>query len=362
MEHQDNLFKEFDKVSAEAWLTKIKTDLKGKDIKALNHQIGTDINLSPFHHAETMRSESAGPISKNSEGNEWLIAEEFSIKKDLKSTNKSILHALTNGVQAIKIKIDWELKAKDFSELFKEIEPAYIHLHFMIAKSIDPIELLSEFSKILPTKKGEIKKFSGSISNAESPTPKLHKWINKHLPNFKSWCMNTSFGDPVDQLTELVKKGVEGLTTSEDPNMANHVIFKVKIGTDFFLEIAKLRALRVVWANVLKSYNLDPMVFPMVMVDFDLGSQTEDANQNMIRATTMAMAAALGGADFLTVLPSNSNEKDNIGFQRRIARNVQHILKMESFLNRVKDVASGSYYVETLTTKIGESVWKNLSM
>jgi Methylmalonyl-CoA mutase, N-terminal domain/subunit len=361
MEHQDNLFKEFDKVSAEAWLAKIKTDLKGKELTTLNHQIGTDIDLSPFHHADTMISESSGPISKNSEGNEWLIAEEFILQGDLKSTNLLILHALANGVQAIKIKIDWELKANDFAKLFKDVEPAYIHIHFMMAESIDPLKVLTEFNEILSSKKGALKAFNGSISGIEFPKPALQKWTKKYLPNFKIWCMDVPFDNPVDQLTKLVAKGVEGLAKSEDISIVDQVIFKVKIETDFFLEIAKLRALRVIWANVLKAYKLKPTSFPFLMVDFNHGSQTNDNNQNMIRATTMAMAAAIGGADLISVLSSNSNHKKSSKFECRIARNVQHILKMESFLNRVRDVSSGSYYVETLTIKIGESVWKNLS-
>jgi len=308
-----------------------------------------------------MISESSGPISKNSEGNEWLIAEEFILQGDLKSTNLLILHALANGVQAIKIKIDWELKANDFAKLFKDVEPAYIHIHFMMAESIDPLKVLTEFNEILSSKKGALKAFNGSISGIEFPKPALQKWTKKYLPNFKIWCMDVPFDNPVDQLTKLVAKGVEGLAKSEDISIVDQVIFKVKIETDFFLEIAKLRALRVIWANVLKAYKLKPTSFPFLMVDFNHGSQTNDNNQNMIRATTMAMAAAIGGADLISVLSSNSNHKKSSKFECRIARNVQHILKMESFLNRVRDVSSGSYYVETLTIKIGESVWKNLS-
>ena len=360
MEYQDNLFKDFETVTAEAWLAKITLDLKGKDPAELNHQVGENIVLSPFHHADTM-PRTVAPIARNSNGNEWLIGEAFRLEEDLGLTNKSILHALENGAQAINITIDRKLMESDFSKLFAEIEPSYIYTHFTISETIDPIQILTNFDKVLAEKKGDKTAFFGSISGEKIDTVELKKWTVSQLPNFKTCYIEAPSGEPVDQLTILIKQGVEELAKSDDPSIANQVVFRVKIGTDFFLEIARLRALRILWANVLKSYGLEPTVFPKIMVDFDLNSQTEDPNQNMIRATTMAMAAALGGADLLTVMPADSSDEDSTTFYRRIARNIQHILKMESFIGRVKDVASGSYYVETLTTKIGEAVWKNLS-
>ena len=359
MEHQDNLFKEFEAISAEAWLAKITVDLKGKDREALNHRVGENISLSPFHHADTI-SESVGPIVRNTEGNQWLIGESFLLDEDLRLTNKAILHALENGVEAIKITVDRRLTAADFIKLFDQVEPSYIHTHFTISKKINPLELLSEFAKVLADKIGDKNAFYGSVDGMKIPDQAQQNWKNSHLPNFKIWCVEAPFGDPVDQLTTLIKSGINGLEKSDDFSVAAEVVFKMKIGTDFFLEIAKLRALRVLWANVLQSFGLEATIYPKIMVDFDTSSQTEDPNQNMIRATTMAMAAALGGADLLTVLPASEGEEDRSAFYRRIARNVQHILKMESFLDRVKDVAGGSYYLETLTTKIGEAVWKSI--
>jgi len=361
MDHQDNLFKEFKATSAEAWLAKITSDLKGKDPKSFNHRIGESIILSPFHHADTL-SEPVGPIARNTEGNKWLIGESFLLAEDLHLTNKAILHALENGVEAINITVDRKLTTEDFTKLFNQVEPSYIHTHFTIDKTLDPLDILSDFAKILFEKTGDKTAFHGSVNSLKMLHPELLNWKTVHLPNFKIWSIEASFGDPVDQLTTLIKNGVEGLAKSENREIAIEVVFKMKTGTDFFLEIAKLRALRILWANVLKSYGLEPTIYPKIMVDFDTSSQTKDPNQNMIRATTMAMAAALGGADLLTVLPAGHGDEDRSAFYRRIARNIQHILKMESFLDRVKDIAAGSYYVETLTTKIGEAVWRKLGL
>lgn len=359
MEHQDNLFKDFEAVTAEAWLEKITLDLKGKDPVELNHQVGENIVLSPFHHADTMAG-TVAPVARDANGNEWLIGEAFRLEEDLQLTNKSILHALENGTQAITITIGRKLTESDLAKLFAEIEPSYIYTHLIFNETIDPIEILTEFEKVLVKKKGDKTTFFGSISQKKTGPVGLEKWMTSKLPNFKTCCIDASFGDPVDQLTILIKKGVDELANSEDLTIANQIVFSVKIGTDFFLEIARLRALRILWANVLKSYGVDPTIFPRIMVNFDLSSQTKDPNQNMIRATTMAMAAALGGADLLTVMPADSSDEHSTTFYRRIARNIQHILKMESFIDRVQDVARGSYYIETLTTKIGEAVWANL--
>ncbi len=359
MDHQDNLFKEFNSVSAEAWLTKIKADLKGKELASLHHQVGADIELSPFHHADT-RSGKVGPIARSAPGNQWQIGESFQLGNDLKLTNKNMLHALENGVEAVHLTIDRNLSEADLMTLFRAIEPAYIFTQFSFTENVEAIAFLNAFAHILSEKKGERNRFYGSVDLAGTSFDQVRKWTRKNLPGFSVWTISAPFGDPVDQLTKLIESGIAGFDHSEDATIAEEVLFKVATGTDYFVEIAKLRALRIVWANVLKAYQISSDEFPKIMVVFAAESQSSDPNQNMIRATTMAMAAAIGGADLLIVSPAGKEEKKTTGFYRRIARNVQHILKMESFLDRVKDVAAGSYYVETLTTKIGEAVWKNL--
>jgi methylmalonyl-CoA mutase len=148
----------------------------------------------------------------------------------------------------------------------------------------------------------------------------------------------------------------KGIAANE---LVDRVQFRVEIGGAYFLNIAKLRALRVLLANVWKKYNLSGITFPPIETEIRKETQTEDANTNMIRTTTQAMSAVLGGTDRLFLLPSDAFEnKEGTSFSRRIARNVQHLLKMESHLDQVVDPAAGSYYLEHLTDLLARRAWE----
>ena len=107
----------------------------------------------------------------------------------------------------------------------------------------------------------------------------------------------------------------------------------------------------------MKAHELKNIEIPAIEAHFSNTDFVTDPNTNMIRATTQAMSVVLGGVNRLTVLPSDAIEGEPTDFSRRIARNVQHLLTMESFMDRVVDPAKGSYYIEKLTEKIAEAAW-----
>ncbi len=122
-----------------------------------------------------------------------------------------------------------------------------------------------------------------------------------------------------------------------------------------------MRAFKLLWLHILKVWNA-PLTLPATAVHFNIDAYTDDLYTNMIRATTMAMSAVLGGADRLTVLPYDAGREASAqyppAFGRRIARNVQHLLQLESGLGDIPDPAAGSYYIETLTRQLAEAAWK----
>ena len=137
--------------------------------------------------------------------------------------------------------------------------------------------------------------------------------------------------------------------------------FSMYIGKSYFVEIAKLRAFKILWANFLKAWGAEP-VYPVQDVRFFPGDYTGDLYTNMIRATTMAMSAVLGGANRLTVLPYDAGREAEAvyprAFARRVARNVQHLLQLESGFAELADPAAGSYYLEKLTAQLASSAWE----
>ena len=142
--------------------------------------------------------------------------------------------------------------------------------------------------------------------------------------------------------------------------IAQSLQVQFQTGTLYFVEIARHRAFRLLWLNWCKAWDL-PLVYPDTNAVFAAEAYTDEIYTNMIRATTMAMSAALGGARRITVAPCDTGRlhlsQQSPAFARRIARNVQHLLKMESGIAVLNDPASGSYYIENLTVMLAEKAW-----
>ncbi|NTV47562.1 MAG: methylmalonyl-CoA mutase small subunit, partial [Chlorobiales bacterium] len=137
--------------------------------------------------------------------------------------------------------------------------------------------------------------------------------------------------------------------------------FSFAIGSSYFMEIAKLRAARLLWSQIVSAYNpssADTAKMQIHAVTSSWNMTVYDPYVNMLRATTEAMSAAVGGADVLTVRPFDAIYKTPDTISCRIARNVQHLLKGESYLDKVVDPASGSYLLESLTDTVAREAWK----
>jgi methylmalonyl-CoA mutase len=175
-------------------------------------------------------------------------------------------------------------------------------------------------------------------------------WADAHFPCFKVVCFDfcafhSSSEDSRGELVSgmgVVRGFLMGLDVAGRALAVRHCQLEVAVGVGYFIEIAKFRALRILWAGLVVELGVAPCLACIHGVAFpDVG---RDANANKIRATTQAMSGVLGGVDRLTVVPSG----DGV-FHTRIARNVQHLLKLEGYLDRVVDPAGGSYYIEVLT-------------
>lgn len=197
----------------------------------------------------------------------------------------------------------------------------------------------------------------------------LHRFLSIALqyPTIRSLHFDTTatggYSAPLQDCLKHIEQQWINLTETG----ADHTLRLLKphvslaIGKTYFAEIAKLRAWYVLWYNMQKRWNL-PISTPDIAVQFDPTAYTNQVYTNLIRATTMAMSAVIGGCTSLTVLPFDQGQIDqhNHGpeFGKRIARNVQHLLKMESGMHLLADPAAGSYYVEDLTRQIADKAWQ----
>ncbi|NLJ81634.1 MAG: methylmalonyl-CoA mutase small subunit, partial [Bacteroidales bacterium] len=198
----------------------------------------------------------------------------------------------------------------------------------------------------------------------------LQQNIGKQLPNFNYISSNGNIlhncGTTIVQelayslaiANEYIVFATEKGLSIDD--IAPHIQFTFSIASNYFMEIAKLRVGRMLWASIVEAYN--PSVAEAGKINcYSISSSWNktmyDSNVNMLRATTEGMAAAIGGTDAILLAPFDETYKDADSFSQRLAKNIQVILKEEAHFDKVNDPAAGSYYIENLTHSMANEVW-----
>lgn len=376
MPDQINLFAEFPELTKAQWLAKVEKDLKGKPLADLNWQLGENIQLEPFFHKGEVEPVSI-PDLRSRESNQWEIGEYIDVK-DAKRANQVVLEGLAGGVEAPLFRLLKTTSVEELEQLLSGIEPTFVSLHFSQRYADKkPWDLFYILLKILQEKKVDLNLFKGSLDFdpvldwTDIPFDKLGQVIRDcadKLPHFKVLQINArpfhhGVKNTSRELAYTIAKGSEYLAKMIDLDLVadkvnQHMQFSMAISTSYFVEIAKLRALRVLWRQVELAYGTNQTRPMQIEAHLAWESLSDNPYDNMIRASTQAMSAVIGGADRLFVWPSNAGAKESSNaFSRRIARNVQHLLKMESYMDRVLDPAAGSYYVERLTQCLVKEAW-----
>lgn len=371
----ESFFEAFPSVTKEQWLQQVEKELKGKPFDELRWMLGPDLHVDPFYTEEESMIKARPQIFPESPGT-WQIGENFSVEEP-SQTNTQLLLALQGGVNAPGFQFSTVPLAKDFEILYKEVAPGFVSHHFeMNGDYEDGLSAVKGFHKWLRESNAEAGITGTLLVDAGNKMPGQKSWTSlaefrTSLPGFRTigvdisaiWNGTENVVQEVESLLQRIVVLLEQATDSHEwsvKDFFNHLFVKIHIGTSYFVEIAKLRAIRLAMANLQKSYGLDTLVYPWLDVQFSPKVMEENANSNMIKNTTMAMSAILGGASRLTVLPANANREEPTAFTRRIARNVQHLLQLESHFGKVQDPAAGSYYIEQLTGEIAEKAWKSL--
>lgn len=377
-----NLFSEFAPVSKADWLARIEKDLKGRPISELTWEL-PPLGIDPFAHADDF-SELPESLSHTT-SNIWEIGEDIEIiNSDFKVANKQALIALMGGANAINFILDNYPFENQLITLIENIELEFISIHFTEkTNGANPLNFLKTLhsTAINQDKNTQILRgsvaynFSSNEKNNGKETAKLLQWTSQNLPQFKIISINAGqffkgSENVVEELTETLIDANNCINLLKNKGLdienINHFIkFNFNIGISYFIEIAKLRAFQLLWANVLDAHSLNistnsdsKKLAPTIHAYISPETQVEDVHTNKIRATTQAMSAVLGGVDMLTIAPSDALNAESSDFSRRIARNVQHLLQMESYLDKVADPAAGSFYIEKLTNQIAETVWQ----
>lgn len=358
-QNMKQLFEEFPPVSKTEWLEKIKKDLKGKAPSDFDWQVAGDEAVSAFPHLDNFNGNLPHPISAGK--NDWQICEGFQIG-DASKVNKMALQALEGGADALRFNCT---EVPDFEALMNGIDPTIISLHLRAKKMEEPLSLLQDFVDFAGANAAQI---NGTFCWRGTQVMEILEFGENHLPKFKVLPVHGSAFyesdektfDELRQMAAAANDWFEKLTNQgvSAERIAEQVFFTCFIGKNYFLQIAKLRAIRKFWIELQSKWGIENPQQAFIFAQFPISEQSPDSNTNLIQSTTQAMSAVIGGVDVLTVLPSDktNDEAKPTDFSRRMARNVQHILKMESHFDWVGDPAAGSYFIENLTQQLSKGM------
>lgn len=398
MDHQEQskLFNEFPSISTDTWEEKIHTDLKGADYnKKLVWKTDEGFDVRPYYRAEDLQGieylkalPDTSPFVRGlrKDDNDWTVRQDFKTT-NIEDTNALAIDAIIRGAGAIGLKATEISTHKQMSRLLEGIDLNTTGINFIAAQSY-PLSLelfLYEVSHRGDT--GDIIKGSLNfdpisylllkgefyvnwINNLEE-TEYLLDIIHKKLPHFKAVTINGHYfqntgSTLVQEIAFSLASANEymaGLTTKglSIDQVAPYIQFSLGIGSNYFMEIAKIRAARLLWTRMVEQYHpVDPDSFRLYIhaTTAMWNKSVYDPYVNMLRTTTEGMSAALGNADSITVQPFDVSFKDSDEISRRIARNQQLVLKEEAYLNKIIDPGAGSYYIENLTHSIAQHAWE----
>ncbi|MBK7669711.1 MAG: methylmalonyl-CoA mutase [Sphingobacteriaceae bacterium] len=357
----EKLFSEFNGLTSAQWKEQIVKDLKGVDFNQLVWKTHNGFDVNPFYTAEDLK-ETKQPLFTNSE---WDICEQIMVA-DEKEANQRALKALEGGASGLSFFINKKINT---TVLLKDISLKHIYSQFNISNdALHVLEDLKEFYGKVNEHDGKVKcfvnidplhllAFYGEWHEDEAKDLSV---LNKlqHIP-VNVGLYEDAGASTVNELAIGLAHANEYFNyLSEQKNLKDKSLhFSFSVAPDFFTEIAKFRAFRKLIALLQEQYITN---FPIhIHAQTTMADKSSmDIYNNMLRTTTEAMSAVIGGANSLSVLPYNEGFEKGSEFSSRIAINQQHILKDESYLNKVADISAGSYYIESVTDSIAEKAWE----
>ena len=350
------LFDQFESVSAKAWKQKIQLDLKGADYnKTLIWKSPERIDVKPFYHSDDIKDKDSfetSPIST------WKICQDILVS-DENLSNALAKNVIEKGAESIRFII--KTKETNIAILLEGISvPIYIDLKFL---SVDFVKRLNEYvgdnnlNVYLETDIiGNLARTGNWYFNLKEDHLLLEE-IAKNSNHLKSWLSidvslyQNSGANSIQQLAYALSHVNEYLNHFGE-NISKSIIFKNTIGSNYFFEIAKIKALRVLWNSLVAEYTGQQIKCLITTKPSTRNKTLYDYNTNLLRTTTECMSAILGGADTVCNLSYDAIYHKENEFGERIARNQLLILKHESYFDQVFNPTDGAYYIEELTSQI----------
>jgi len=392
----EKLFTEFPPVPTEKWEEVITADLKGADYeRKLVWKTGEGFNVRPYYRAENLEGikflgSQAGefPYVRGTHAhNRWRVHQTVSVVCP-KEANAEALKILNAGVDSLGFCIaSADFSAADLDTLLKDICIPAVEITFCGEKMANVAELvLAKVEKegiakedvriafcIDPLVKGLSSKGDFCSPNGEKCIARIVELIHKtkeykhvRIVTVAGQTFGNSGSTIVEELAFTLSAGHDYLVRLTDAGLdvdaaARKLRFSFSVSSNYFMEIAKFRAARMLWANIVKGYGPAKNCACKMQIHAETSRWNQtvyDPYVNMLRGTTEAMSATIAGVHSLEVTPFDTSFENPTEFSKRIARNVELLLKNESHFDQVVDPAGGSYYVENLTQSIAAEAWK----
>jgi methylmalonyl-CoA mutase len=357
--NKDYKLDEFKIASSKVWLEKVNKDLKESPIESLNWKFDGD-EYSPFYVKE-QDEQKIKLIPSVAES--ILNFQKYNIEDD--SFKELSLIGLNNGLDGLICELTsvYNLQ-RDLSHILIP------HCHLCLSSKTENLIVSDAYQAYLDSLeidfnnvKGlgywyEVMKMDWNKDRFEFNANLIYKIVdNSKCPNFRNILIDSSLfvGSEyspskeigislsllVHTINALIEKGIELET------IASNIFINTRSNTNYFAEIAKLRAFRILVESVFNEYDNDINILPYFHMEINVSNE-----HNYLIHTTEAMSSLIGGVNSFNITPSTKSKQD-----RRIAINVMNILKEEAYMDKTNDPSAGSYYIDNLTNRIANNAW-----
>ncbi len=390
-EKKEKLFDMFPECSYQEWRAKVEADLKGADFnKKLVWRTNEGFNVEPVYRAENiadLKTTDSLPgqypyVRGTRDNNDWLTRQEV-LDTEIAAANATAKDAVSKGVTSLGFNIELTNEG-EVAALLEGIDLNAVEVNFKSCprkantlavalmqyltaqQKLDVFKGSIDFNPMRRALKhgtefpGDIKALALELLETVKPAKNLRVF------SVDSFMLSDAGAYIYQELGYALAWGAQWMTLLTDAGVdadtaAKRIKFNMGVSSNYFMEIAKFRAARMLWAQIVEQYAPASKDSAKMMVHAATSRYNQtiyDAHVNLLRSQTESMSAAIAGVDSITTTPFDVPYKRPDEFSERIARNQQFLLKEESHLDKVVDPAGRSYYVETLTVSIANEAWK----
>lgn len=390
------LFDDFPPVSTAMWEEKITEDLKGADYeKKLVWHTLEGLRIKPYYRSEDLQGlDHVGTLpgqfpfvrGNHTTENNWDILQDIA-HADPALANTAALEALAKGADAVSFNLENVDDLSQMMILLNGIDPTKNAIHLKHARNYKVVmehllQVSQKYGWDNQNAKGSFDfdplawltlygKFYGSADENFTDGVSLLQLAADNFPSMKVVSVNgqnyhNAGAHIVQELAFTLAQGNEYLVRLTDKGLkadqiAPMIKFSLAVGSNYFLEIGKLRAVRWLWAKIVEQYQpatKESCRMHLHTVTSSWNKSIYDPYVNLLRSTTEAMAATIAGVESLTIQPFDGSFRKSATFSERVARNQHIVLRNEAYFSKVADPSAGSYYIENITDNIADAAWK----